>query len=121
RTTVIEDTGVHQHQGINARIAGHVEGLDAATTEAGNGDLVFADTAEVGAAGTGVLGQGPVDGLGQLLSRGTRRSLLAFGNRRLRRALACTGATEDAAAGDDQITVGSHFQQVKAAAGGVVG
>ena len=79
-----------------------------------DGYLLRINAPEIRAALTGVLGQRPVDGFGEIRCFGARERLL------LRGSYMCARAAEYATGGNHQITVGRQLEQMKAGASRIV-
>ena len=59
----VEEAAVHDHDGLDAGVVGHVEGLQTAAGHAGRGDIVDVKLAVIGAVLVGVLGDCPFESL----------------------------------------------------------
>ena len=77
RGRIQEQAAVADHDGLEARVGGVVEGLQSTAGHAGRGDGIHVDASVVRAVLVGVLGNGPVDGL-KLLGGGRLRSAIRF-------------------------------------------
>jgi hypothetical protein len=111
--TVIGARVLHD-QGLHARVTCDQSRLQASTTEARDSHLLRINAPEIRAALTGILGQRPVNGFGEIRCLGLRERLSLRGRGM------CTRATEYATRGNHQITVGRQLEQVKAGAGPIL-
>src|SRR4030095_4272168 len=119
----VQYAAVVDHQRLHARIFRDLERLNTAAAPTGVGDLRWIDAAQIRAAGAFVLGKGPVNGVGQIrYLRARRWELSLWRSRRgwTRFSRRRTGTTEDAAAGDHEISVRGDLEQVEAAARAVL-
>src|SRR5687768_13233242 len=117
---VVQHAAVVDDQRLDPWVLRDLERLYGSATPSRIRDLCWIDAPEVRAAGALVLGQRPVNRVGQVRHLRARRWELTLWRRWTWLPRRCAGTAQDAAAGDDQVSVGGDLEQVESAAGAVV-